>query len=256
MNKLFLVAIFGGLMAGSVNATLIGLWSTGVCSGQNTTLNTSCSGASGSLLNYGSSGGSVFDNNYKMTARVDGGTVGTNSSSTEHAISTYVADGVGASEWIGPSPLGANEQAGAYTFATTFDLTGFDPTSLILSLDVSADNSVQVLINNHDISSTFNYNGTGSPNCGATSAAAHPWCFENFSSNHNITNAVASGFLATINTLTFVVTNEVGSGPNPTGLRVQAVGSANLASGVPEPITVALVGFGLAGMALVRRRRA
>jgi uncharacterized OB-fold protein len=259
---LVLAAVVGGIMASSASATTIGLWSTGICSGANTDL-TQCLGGAGSMLKYGSNLGSVFDNNYQLTARADGSVnTGNNSSSTEHALSSggptgnYVVDGAGASEWIGPNPLAGNEAVGTYTYRTTFDLTNFDPTSLVLSLDVAADNSVQVLINGHDISALFNFNGTGSPTCGTTSAAPHAWCFEAFSSDHSITNANAGGYLPGLNTLTFVVTNTDGPGLTPTGLRVQAQGNANLlAQAAPEPVTVALVGFGLVGLGLIRRKR-
>src|SRR5438270_314884 len=138
MKRILLAVIFAGLMATTMTGTTIGLWSTGVCSGLNTNL-AACSAGSGSLLLYGSSSGSVFDNNYQLTSRADGGTLGTNSATTEHAQSTYVADNVGASEWLGPHPLIANDAIGNYTYTTTFDLTGFVASSLILSLDVAAD---------------------------------------------------------------------------------------------------------------------
>src|SRR5204863_3921358 len=138
----------------------------------------------------------------QLTSRADGGTLGTNSATTEHAQSTYLADNVGASEWLGPHPLIANDAIGNYTYTTTFDLTGFVASSLILSLDVAADNSVAVFVNGTNISALFNFNNTGSPNCGINSQAAGTKCFEAFSSNHSITSAQAGGFLAGLNTLT------------------------------------------------------
>ena len=62
---------------------------------------------------------------------------------TEHAILTYLADSVGASEWLTPgSVAGANFPSGSYTATTTFSLAGFNPTTLNLFLDIAADNDL------------------------------------------------------------------------------------------------------------------
>lgn len=239
-KSLVIAAVSLVSLATSASATTIKLWSTGVCSGQNTTLS-DCSAGAGSLLNFG-----VSDNNYTISSNNIGAPNGTDSTSTESASwGPYVPNNSG-SEWIEPgfhSLAAAAYPAGTWTVQTTFDLTTFIASSLVLQLDVAADNLVSVFINGHAI--------TGfAPPCNATTV---PYCFANFQSNHNIDNTAAGGYLAGINTLQFVVTNTDGPGANPTALRVQAIGNANL-SGIPEPGTWALLGIGLTGLGLLRRK--
>jgi len=194
----------------------------------------------GALLNFAAN-----DNNYQIFANGIGAPTGTNSTSTESAFGPYVPNNSG-SEWIEPgsaSLQAAAYPAGTWTVRTTFDLTGFTASSLVLQLDIAVDNLVAVTINGNTI--------TGfSPSCNATTA---PQCFSLFQSNHNIDNTAAGGYLPGLNTLQFVVTNTDGPGANPTALRVQAIGNANL-SGIPEPGTWALLGIGLTGLGLLRRK--
>jgi hypothetical protein len=216
-------AIFG--LATSLSAASIGLWSTGVCSGLNVNL-ANCQGGAGSLLNFG-----VPDANYVFS-----GPGGNTSDVTIHAVSTYVPDASGSSEWLAPGTTpGTLFASGTYTVTSTFSLAGFVSSSLTLFLDIAADNDIVAALNGTTILSC-----TGG---GAT-------CFSPFTSNHSIS---AGGIaLPGVNTLTYTITNE--DNPSLTALRVQVAGNANLAAAVPEPGTVLLLGIGLAGLGLLRRK--
>jgi hypothetical protein len=226
LGKSFVVAaIFSGVFATSLSASTIPLWSTGICAGANVNL-ANCQGGAGSMLNYG-----VTDLNYIFS-----GFSSTNL--TEHAIGTYIPDASGASEWLTPgSVAGANFGTGTYTVTSTFNLAGFNASTLTLFLDIAADNDVVAALN-----------GTTILSC--TSGGSI--CFSAFTSNHNI-NA-GSLALAGLNTLTYTVTNE--TSPSPTALRVQIQGNATALAGIPEPGTWTLLGAGLACLGLLRRKRA
>jgi Pretoxin HINT domain/Putative Ig domain len=123
----------------------------------------------------------------------------------------WAADGP-SSAWISPhaneNPQngGSNEPVGAYDYRTSFDLTGFDPTTASLSGQIWADNTVTaVRINNQ--AATFTPNGGND--------FASPLSF-----------SVTSGFISGINTLDVVVSNTSGTGNNPSGVRVDLSGTA------------------------------
>ena len=116
------------------------------------------------------------------------------------------------------------------TFRTTFSLAGLDPLTAFLSGSWSTDNvGVDILLNG--VSTGIGKVGFG--------------VFTPFS--------ISSGFVAGTNTLDFVV-QDLGA---PGALAVDGLtGRASvMASNVPEPATVALVGGGLLAMAGVARRR-
>jgi hypothetical protein len=137
-----------------------------------------------------------------------------------------------ASSWItplvGPGNTGSGAVAvGDYTYSTTFDLTGYDTGSAVVNGLVSADNSVtSVLINGNTIS-----------------FSAH----SDYSSFASFT--VTAGFVAGVNTLSFVVNNSSG----PTGLRAELDGSFTAA--VPEPETYAMLLAGLGVLGFMSRSR-
>jgi len=136
------------------------------------------------------------------------------------------------SAWIGPnSDSSLDGPVGNYDYQTTFDLTGFDPlTASITGLWAMDNNSVDILINGLSISPAA---GSG---------------FSSYSAF-----AINSNFVSGVNTLDFVISNAGG----PTGLRVEMAGTADpTGASTPEPATMGILGLGLVGLGLLRRRRA
>jgi PEP-CTERM motif len=152
-----------------------------------------------------------------------------------YPIPPYLGDDA-LSAWIGPNNDSAVDGPnGSYDYRTTFDLTGFDPSTAFISGGWSSDNNgLQILLNGVD---------TGNA---STDFAQFSIGFAPFS--------ITGGFVSGINTLDFIVNN----GGGPTALRVEMSGDAKATGAVPEPGTWALMisGFGLAGAALRRRRTA
>ncbi len=136
-------------------------------------------------------------------------------------IPPWVAQGPN-SKWIGPrtDPNNLN-QPGAYTYRTTFDLTGLNPATAVLSGQVASDDEVLIKLNGATVVSTIT---------GYSTLTAF---------------TISSGFVSGVNTLDFVVTNwplpSPSQPPNPTGLRVNISGSA-----VPTGFGIALFGTGVA----------
>jgi len=141
----------------------------------------------------------------------------------------------GTGQWIGPA-LGGNEitldAPGVYEYQETFDLTGFDLSTVALSGSYATDNS-----------GYFELNGV---TVGSASSS--------FSSLTAI--SLTSGFNQGTNTLDFFVTNAPpGGGPqNPTGLFVELSGTGNLLA-APEPASIAFVGLGLVALGVLGSRR-
>ncbi|MEN6307939.1 MAG: lamin tail domain-containing protein, partial [Anaerohalosphaeraceae bacterium] len=108
------------------------------------------------------------------------------------------------SQWIGFSGQGTDNQApGQFYIATTFDLTGWDPGTALITLYLAADNRVDdVLINGLST--------------GITCLSYNQW-YGPF--------VINSGFIEGLNTLQFVFTNE-GADVNPAGLRIKLEGTA------------------------------
>ena len=137
-----------------------------------------------------------------------------------------------ASEWVGPDAGdGSSLTGGIYglTYRTTVNLSGFDPTSAVITGRWATDNNgLDILLN-----------GTSKGLTSNTYSA-----YSNFTLN--------SGFVAGLNTIDFSWSNAGGPG----GLRVEFLrADANLATGqVPEPTSIALMLSGIAALAFFRRK--
>jgi len=123
------------------------------------------------------------------------------------------------SAWIWVKASGAAGINSPYTLRMTFDLTGLNPNTAMISGSWGADNNGMILLNGSTPS------GTGTLSLSGTDGS-------NFASFHSFT--ITGGFVAGVNTLDFVVTDT----GNPGGLNVNSlVGTAV----VPEPSAIALM---------------
>ena len=142
----------------------------------------------------------------------------------------YAAD-TGTAAWVAPAADGNAGVLGVYTYGLTIDLTGFDLSSVVISGQFSTDND-----------GFINVNG------GANTATTG---FADFVSLHSFT--LNSGFVAGLNTIQVGANN----GGDPTAFIVQfSSANGNLASVVPEPATLVLLGLGLFGLGFGVRKKA
>ena len=139
------------------------------------------------------------------------------------------------SRWISPQQTGDGASNTTFAFEYAFTLaSGIDPSLVRLAGRFASDNQSRILLNGVAITTLLD---------SCLDSTTDTSCFRTW---HNF--SVLSGFVAGSNTLTFEVLN----GEGPVGLRVEGEGS----SVVPEPGTLLLIGSGLTGLALRRRRRA
>ena len=143
-----------------------------------------------------------------------------------------------ASKWLTPSAnqgqsYDTTTAAGVYTWTLSFNLTGDDISTASFAGHWMSDNASSLYLNGNLVGST--------PNSNASFAG---W---------TDMGTVSSGFVAGINTLTFVVDNNLAPAQNPTGLRVEF--TASNVSPVPEPTSYALMLAGLLAVGSVVRRR-
>ena len=150
------------------------------------------------------------DSHYKLTSSADSAYLGPNAlvvnSSALPSASPYnwPANGPN-SKWISPRSDAGTNAVGNYTYRTTFDLTGFDPTTAVLTGQYVSDDSAIIKLNGATV--------------GPSSAGYQSWT----------TFTIKSGFIAGVNTLDFIVTNAAAATGvvNPTGLRVDISGTAS-----------------------------
>jgi hypothetical protein len=136
-----------------------------------------------------------------------------------------------ASRWVMPGDgTASNHPAGVYTYETTFDLTGFDPSTANITGRWIADNQrLRILLN-------------------STPVVTYPSDISNSFLGNWLSFTIASGFVSGVNTLRFEVQNNEG----PTAIRVELSGTA---TPIPEPLTLAVFGLMTGGAGFVALRR-
>jgi hypothetical protein len=168
-------------------ATIPGIFNTGV-------------GSNGAILASG-----TVDPHWRLIQSADASFPGPNAmvvNDNTYPIPPWIANGP-ASKWIAPqADESIGNLAGNYKYRISFDLTGLElPTAVVSGHWTSDDTGTQVLLNGVV---------TGFTSDGNFTVLGNPF-------------AISTGFIAGTNTLDFVVNN----GSGPTGIRVEMSGTAN-----------------------------
>jgi PEP-CTERM motif len=144
-------------------------------------------------------------------------------------VDNWISTGM-TSKWISiRADAATHNPEGAYIYRTTFDLTGFDLATVMLTGRFAPDDVGAIFLNN---------------------VASHKdvCCYYRWAPF-----TISSGFVTGVNTLDFLVEN---SGGGPTGIRVDLAGTGNV-SAVPEPGTwmLLVIGGGAFGLLASTSRR-
>jgi hypothetical protein len=139
--------------------------------------------------------------------------------------------------FLGPPP------SAPYTYNLSFNLAGLDPASAVINYQFAVDNALEVKLNGNSVQ--------------VFDIGINPNTFNSLHAGVLIN----SGFLAGLNTLSFIVTNFT-SVFDPEGLLVVISGTANPLQNIPDPfpeptsmVLWGLVGFGTAVGGWYRRGR-
>jgi len=174
--------------------------------------------------------GSTIDANWTLTG-------GTGIANITDPFSTWVANSTSA-KWIAPSP---NETAGSngvgpFDYTETFTITaGEDLTTALITGSWASDNGSVLTLNGNVIGTL---SGTGT-----------------FLSLTSFTINTPSDFLVGLNTLEVAVVNQSAT---PSGM-IMGITTEDInliSASTPEPATFALMGLGLVGLGVARRRLA
>lgn len=119
-------------------------------------------------------------------------------------------------------------------FTTTFDLTGYNASTAMITGSWGVDNYATIFLNNVDTGVSLVFGQ------------------DSFRTLHAF--SISENFIAGVNTLTVKVTNgyvnEPNRDPGPMALRFDDL----VLTAVPEPLSIALLGLGLAGIGFSRRK--
>jgi hypothetical protein len=204
MRAFLLLTVAIVLGAGAAHAVPVpGLFNTGVDD-------------NGALLGAG-----VADAHYQLIVSADPNYPGPGAVVASPIATNYWLANSASSQWIAPAMAqgypsgGTAHPGGLYTYRLSFDLTGFDLATVLVSWGCAMDNNGTIKLNGALLGgSVGGYNPLN-------------------------TFSISSGFVAGLNHLDFQVTNFAAGGANPTGLRVQGLNGNGTMSTTPVPPSAA-----------------